>query len=324
MFLSDNSFNYPFLKITTTIWKLQYTNLFASFLNLNVPHAYEQGFQKKFGTFHYLSWNIHKRIQIGLFETIIWQNYQDSTGYKRGFDYNYLNPIIFFRPVEFSLGSPDNAIIGLSSKIKITDKLYLYGQLVLDDFDVAGMKKGKGYILEKYGLQGGFKAFDLFKFENLFFQSEVNMVQPYVYAHKSPGQNYTHYNQALAHPLGANFIESVSILRYAFKDFHLEYKFNYAIYGADTTLSHWGHDLFKSDFEAQLGFPSWGNKILQGVKTTLIINDFKLCYIINPKTNFNAFMGVSNRMEKSNVVSKNNMFVYLGIRTSLANLYYDY
>lgn len=325
LFLSDNSFNYPFLKITTTIWKLQYTNLFASFLNLNVPHAYEQGFQKKFGTFHYLSWNIHKRVQIGLFETIIWQNYQDSTGYKRGFDYNYLNPIIFYRPIEYSLSSPDNALIGFSSKIKITDKFYLYGQFILDDLDVAGMKKGKGYILEKYGIQGGFKAFDLFKCNNLFFQSELNMVQPYVYAHKSPGQNYSHYNQALAHPLGANFIESVSILRYRFKDFYVEYKLNYALYGGDDTLnSHWGHNIFISDFNAQRGFPSWGNKILQGVKTTLIINDFRVSYVVNPKTNFNISLGVTNRIEKSAITDKNNMYVYFGIRTSLTNLYYDY
>lgn len=332
LFLSDNSFNYPFLKITSTIWKLQYTNLFASFLNLNTDHVYEQGYQKKFGTFHFLSWNVHKRIQIGLFETIIWQNYQDSTGYKRGFDFNYLNPVIFFRPVEYSLGSPDNALIGFSSKIKITNKLYLYGQLVLDDFDVAAMKKGKGYILQKYGLQGGFKSYDLFKFNNLFFQSEINMVQPYVYAHKSPGQNYSHYNQPLAHPLGANFVESVSIIRYKYKDFSAEYKFNYALYGGDDTLgSHWGHDIFKSDFDAQYGFPhnslssdGYGNKILQGIKTVLIINDFKLSYLINPKTNFNIYLGISNRIEKSDIINKNSLFIYFGIRTSLANLYYDY
>lgn len=333
LFLSDNSFNYPFFKVTTTIWKLQYTNLFASFLDLKIPHIYEQGYHKKFGTFHYLSWNVHKRIQIGLFEAIIWQNYQDTTGYKRGFDFNYLNPIIFYRPIEYSLGSPDNALIGLSSKIKITDKLYLYGQLIIDDFDVAGMKKGKGYILEKYGLQGGFKAFDLFKINNLFFQSEINMVQPYVYAHKHPEQNYTHFNQPIAHPLGANFIESVSIFRYKFKDFLVEYKFNFALFGADTLdgsdtlLSHWGHDIFKSDFDAQLGFyppGGYGNKILQGVKTTLLINDLRISYVINPKTNFNVFLGFSDRIEKSDVVNKNDLFIYFGIRTSLANLYYDF
>ncbi len=324
LLLSDNSFNYPYFKITTTVWKFQYTNLFASFLDLNAPHAYEEGFRKKFGTFHYLSWNVCKRFQIGFFESIIWQNYQDSTGFKRGFDINYLNPIIFYRPVEFSLGSPDNALIGLSTKIKITNKLYLYGQFILDDFDVAGMKKGKGYFLEKFGVQGGLKAFDVFTLKNLYFQSEINMVNPYVYAHKSPGQNYSHYNQPLAHPYGANFIESVSIVRYKLKDLLLEYKLNYAMYGADTLNSHWGKDIFKSDYVAQLGYPSWGNKVLQGVKTTLIYNDCKISYLINPKTNLNISLGVANRIERSALGLRNDLFIYFGIRTSLTNLYYDF
>ncbi|MBI5219165.1 MAG: hypothetical protein HY958_09575 [Bacteroidia bacterium] len=324
LLLSDNSFNYPFLKITTTIWKLQYTNLFASFMDLTAPHSYESGFYKKFGTFHYLSWNIHKRVQIGFFEAIIWQNYQDSTGFQRGFDINYLNPVIFYRPVEFSLGSPDNALVGLNGKIKITDKLFLYGQLLIDDFDVAGLKKGKGYILEKYGFQGGLKAFDLFRIKNLNFQTEFNQVRPYVYAHKKPLQNYSHYGQPLAHPLGANFIESVSFLRYRLKDFLVELKFNYAMYGADTANSHWGNNIFLPDENAQLGYPSWGNKVLQGVQTTLMYKDFRLTYIVNPKTNLNVSIGISNRTQKAALSSKDDFFIYISVRTSLSNFYYDF
>ena len=44
------------------------------------------------------------------------------------------------------------------------------------------------------------------------------MARPYVYTHSTPGQtalaNYTHYNQSIAHPLGANFNELLGIGRY--------------------------------------------------------------------------------------------------------------
>ena len=34
MLLSDNSFNYPYLKITTDIWKFKYINLFSYFQDI--------------------------------------------------------------------------------------------------------------------------------------------------------------------------------------------------------------------------------------------------------------------------------------------------
>ena len=101
LLLSDNSFNYPFFKITTNIWKLQYTNLYTSLIDINAPHTYQGGFQRKYSTFHYLSYNLCKRLQIGLFEAVIWQA-ADSTG-NRGIEISYLNPVIFYRPVEYSL-----------------------------------------------------------------------------------------------------------------------------------------------------------------------------------------------------------------------------
>ena len=66
MLLSDNSFNYPYLKITTDVWKLQYVNLFS------LTKIYEMSlkwpvFIEKFSTIHYLSYNLNKRLNIGLF-----------------------------------------------------------------------------------------------------------------------------------------------------------------------------------------------------------------------------------------------------------------
>ena len=43
---------------------------------------------------HYLSWNVSKRFNLGLFESVLWTNTND-----RGFDVNYLNPLYFFVPL---------------------------------------------------------------------------------------------------------------------------------------------------------------------------------------------------------------------------------
>jgi hypothetical protein len=39
-------------------------------------------------------------------------------------------------------------------------------------------------------------------------------VRPFTYSHVDSVSNYTHYNQPLAHPLGANFQEFIAIARY--------------------------------------------------------------------------------------------------------------
>ena len=87
---------------------------------------------------HYLSYNVSKRLNIGLFESVIWEN---DNG--RGFDFNYLNPIIFYRAIEFSTGSRGgNALIGLTAKYKFSDAINAYAQVVIDEFSGADVFSG--------------------------------------------------------------------------------------------------------------------------------------------------------------------------------------
>jgi len=77
---------------------------------------------------HYLSWNVSKRFNLGLFESVIWT---DSN--NRGFDISYLNPIIFYRAIEFQSGQDaGNVIVGASAKYKINDIIITVGLLMLN------------------------------------------------------------------------------------------------------------------------------------------------------------------------------------------------
>ena len=76
---------------------------------------------------------------------------------------------------------------------------------MLDEFTAKEMFANNGYWANKYGIQLGGKYFDAFGVRNLDLQAELNMVRPYTYSHYDSTSNYTHYNQPLAHPLGADF-----------------------------------------------------------------------------------------------------------------------
>lgn len=115
-------------------------------------------FLRKYTSMHYLDLNIGKRASIGVFESVVWHN--DTMG-QRGFDIGYMNPFIFFRPVEFSIGSPDNVLMGFNAKYKITNKTTAYAQLLLDEFLIKEVRAGKGWWGNKQGWQIGIKSFDL-------------------------------------------------------------------------------------------------------------------------------------------------------------------
>ena len=206
MFLSDFGNSNLFLKINTRIWKLNYQNLF---MELNPSHIRrgDNLLDKKYVTMHHLSWQATRWLNIGFFEAVVF-------GRPNRYDFSYLNPIIFYRSIEQQNGSPDNANVGMDFKANIAKRVQLYGQLLLDEFKLSEVRGGNGWWGNKYGLQLGGKYVDVAGIKNLDIQGELNIVRPFTYSFRDSVANYMHYNQPLAHPRGANFIEAVGIARY--------------------------------------------------------------------------------------------------------------
>ncbi|MCK5823744.1 MAG: hypothetical protein KAG95_07055, partial [Bacteroidales bacterium] len=239
-------------------------------------------------------------------------------------DINYLNPIIFFRPVEFSLASPDNALMGANTKINIINNIMFYGQFILDDLDIKRSKDSTGFILNKYGYQLGIKSYNFAKVEGLNLLAEYNRVRPYVYAHKTPLQNYSHYSQPIAHPYGANFYEFVGMAAYNYKRFSFNIKVNIANYGADNDTTNWGGNIFLSEYQAQRGSNSYGNEVGQGIATDLFFGEATIKYYINPASNINVFLSVAHRKLNSINENYNNTLITFGIKTDMFNFYNDF
>ena len=321
MFLSDNSFNYPYLKITTDIWKLKYINLFSYFQDIKYANDLKDISRYKFSAMHYLSANISNRLNIGIFESIMLG--EDSLG--NVFDINYINPIIFYRPVEYSISYSrlGNALMGLSFKYKLSSLSHVYGQFLLDEFSLSSFISRNGSSYNKYGGQLGMKYFDVFGLENLTFQSEVNFARPFTYSHFNPIQNYAHYAQPLAHPLGTSFFENVSIVRYRKDRWAADLKLIHAKYGGEIAgdITNYGSDIFIPYIE---NYNELGNDIAQGNTSYLQIIDFRVGYIVNPKTNMKIELGITNRHFSDVNTSAYNQYLFFSFKTDLQNFYYDF
>ena len=248
LLLSDISASYPFIKIQTKIWKLQYTNLYAE-LTADAPYTATgslgtKEFPKKFMTLHHLSLNVSKKLNFGIFESVVFHR-GDSTG--TAIEFNYLNPVIFYSSIEQQTGSPDNALLGLDFKWNAKKRISFYGQFILDELIVGELKSGNGWWGNKYAYQLGGKYYDVFKIPHLDLQAEYNYGRPFTYSHESIFTNYTQYRQPLAHPLGANFKEMIFIARYQpLKKVYLTAKVIQSNYGSDPEGENFGSDVLKS------------------------------------------------------------------------------
>lgn len=320
LFLSDAAFNYPYLRIETDVWNIKYINLFSALQDISADPSDPSGYRNKFSSTHYFNWAISPRFNVGLFETIIWQG--SDTLSERGFDPNYLNPIIFFRPVEFSIGSPDNAIIGLDLSFKVSSSTMIYGQLVFDEFLLSEFRAGEGWWGNKWGAQIGFKSFDLFGLEKSFLRGEFNLARPFTYTHGSVLQNFGHYNQPLAHPLGTNFYEGLIQAYYENENYFFEGQWNYAIYGRDSDSLNLGGDIYRSYANpAEI----YGNEIGQGVQSQLFYQRLAAGIILNRKINLRASAYYTYRRLDQEESSVNNEHIF-GVRlaTELFRTYTDF
>ena len=326
LLMSDNASSYPYFKLNTTFWKFKYTNTWMSLRDVRLEATDGGSFGTKYMASHYLSYNITKRLNLGFFESVIWEN--DN---NRGFDFNYLNPVIFYRAIEFSTGSRGgNALIGLTSKYKINDRVNLYGQLVIDEFSTSDIFGGNGSYKNKIGYQLGAKYYDAFGLKNLFLQAEYNRVRPYTYSHNTINLNYGHNNQSMAHTLGSNFSEFIAIARYQRGRVFGDAKLVVAKRGFEFNTAEdsffYGSDIYGTENDR---ISDLGNTLAQGNTTDFLHAEIQVGYLINPATNLKIygsyiFRDFKPMIDTETVFKNQTTWVNFGIRTDLFNWYYDF
>ena len=313
LFLSDYGNSNLFLKLNTRIWKINYQNIFMELM----PQFKKVGdtlLDRKYAAMHHLSMNVTKWLNIGLFEGVIF-------GRKNHFDFQYLNPIIFYRHIEGTVGSPDNAVAGFDFKANIGHKAQLYGQFLLDEFVLSEIKNNPTSWVNKWGIQLGVKYVDAFGVPNLDIQLETNRVRPFTYTHNDSISNYTHYNQPLAHPLGANFQEFIGIVRYQpAPKWHVYLQGIYYYQGLDSAGINFGGNIFEDYTTRSMND---GFKIGSGNKATVLNTYLQVSYELRE----NIYLELSGQYRHyktiSNPTAVTTTLITGGVRINMFNRRYD-
>lgn len=335
---SDICGNYPYLKVESEFLNFKYSCMWSVLGYLpNVRFIYDPDYpymnaishwdSRKFNATHYLDCRIGKHVNVGLFESVMSSKF---------LSFEYFNPVIFLRPLEFSMGSNENALMGVNMKVSFSQKNCIYGQIVLDDVIVGQLKNDikhrlsssytgqYGWFANKWGIQGGMKFFDMFKVKNLDCFVEGNIVRPYVYSHSQQELTYTHAYKPLAHPLGANFVEALGGISYFNDVIECALELSYAIVGCDSSFnSHFGQNVFYPTMDAyqptQNNIPvsSYNNVMLQGIRTNVATVKLDFAYYPLKNKALSVFAEIALRYNKNELRTDKYLGVSVGVRSRL-------
>ena len=323
LLLSDYSDNYFYLEFNTSIGIFNYKNIFAALapIGSTIDMLGDELAPKKYMAAHYLSIKPHKNLEFSLFESVIF-------GREDHFEFQYLNPLILYRVVEQKLDSPDNVMIGLDINYRIRNRSTLYGQLLIDEMKIGELLKSSGWWGNKIAYQLGLRHIDFLDIDHLDLLVEYNSVRPFTYSHRTLSEEadfsigaYSHYNQELAHPLGANFRELLGIVNYMFNTkWSIQWKALWAATGKSDLENHGENILIPNESRVQ----DFDNKIAQGNKTKIFQLGSILTY--SPWNNYYAdlhFLYRNQNSENGHNDSKS-LYFAVSIRANMSHQKLDY
>ncbi|MBD1394458.1 gliding motility protein RemB [Mucilaginibacter sp. ZB1P21] len=312
LLLSDFAANYPMLRVTANVSKFQYMMMWTMLQDINEKKFDSFGSnRRKYGLFHYLDYNVTNSLSLGFFNAVIIPE-ADVNGNRRGFDINYINPIVFI-PGSGPSSQPANTMVGFTGKYKFLDKNAIYAQYLIDK-----LQSGSGGK-NRTGLQLGARGGDIFGVKNLSYIMEYNTVQPDTYSDNQTLTYYTFYGQPLGHPLGANFKEYLGIMNYTAGRFDFQGQLTYSRYGYDGTVFDYGYNQSMRQYPAAVRFP-----LGPGVTTSVRYAEGTVSFMVNPKYNFRFELAGLYRDERNALGSKKTAMISFGLRTTFRNLYHDF
>jgi hypothetical protein len=152
---------------------------------------------------HRLDIRLHRRFRLGLFETVLYG------GEGRPPELYYLNPMQFFHSAQLNENEDDNTALGFDFILLPGKGTNIYGQLLVDDFQIDSHSTGDNEPAEVGFLFGIFKASrigSIIPDLNLEYVRITNRT----YHQRDPRNRYLFRNKLTGHPLGPD-ADSISI-----------------------------------------------------------------------------------------------------------------
>ncbi|MEW5994127.1 MAG: capsule assembly Wzi family protein [Candidatus Zixiibacteriota bacterium] len=188
-------------------------------------------FENRYFAGHRLDFIFADWLQAGLFETVIFG------GPGRQVDLFYLNPIIFFHAEQLNEGMNDNTFLGFDFSLKPRYGVKLYGQLVVDDFQVEHKNQGDQEP-DQLGLLAGLYLADIAP--SLDFKTEYSRVDNWTFNQPYDRNRYLYRGQPIGGALGNDYdLYRASVIRWFSDELAASVNFLYTRQGEGSITDDW-------------------------------------------------------------------------------------
>lgn len=199
---------------------------------------------------HRFDIRLHKRLRIGLFETVLYG------GQGRPPELYYLNPLQFFHSAQLNEDSDDNTILGCDFTFLPGKRISVYGQLLIDDFQVDDNSQGDQEPDEIGFMAGLFRAGKIGTL-NPDIKAEYVRITNRTYHQRDPKNRYLFRNKLLGHPLGPDADSiSIKIRFWPSNDFIAEIEGAFKRNGEGSIFNSWDEPWLDTDGEYCEPFPT--------------------------------------------------------------------
>jgi len=117
-------------------------------------------FDNRYFSAHRLDIRLSNNFNVGLFESAIYG------GKGRNFEISYINPLMFFHSIQLNDNVDDNTLFGADFTYFIRNRHKIYGQLLIDDYQI-DHKESSDNEPNEIGILLGFHSLNIFNFLDL-------------------------------------------------------------------------------------------------------------------------------------------------------------
>ncbi|MBC8204785.1 MAG: hypothetical protein H8E87_04665 [FCB group bacterium] len=198
-------------------------------------------YHRRYFASHRIDWRITENLYAGVSEAVLYG------GADRTFEWEYLNPFIFYHGEQQNYKSEGNTIICADFLWFPGKRWEIYGEVMIDD-----MQFDKKTLAEQepaeIGWLFGFRKADPLGIDGMEIGIEHAAITPRTYNTLQPDQKFLHRNKPIAHPEGNDFILWMAeISKWVTPELQVKADFTFIRKGIDSISAVFDTSFYASD-----------------------------------------------------------------------------
>lgn len=209
LLFSDNSQPFNLARLKIEIGDITFTSAAAQLDGYSVKadssslpgdgYYYDMIYHRRFFAAHRIDWRARNNLYLAVSEVVLYG------GSNRTFEFEYLNPFIFYHGEQQNYKSEANTIVGADFLWFPGKKWKLYGEFMMDDIQFDKGTRAEQEPAEIGWIIGAAKV-DPFGIKGLEIGFENAGITARTYNTLQPDQKFLHHDKPIAHPAGNDFI----------------------------------------------------------------------------------------------------------------------